>query len=46
LISYLDDFRGRLGGHAGDPLVKEFLDFASIHLPSENLPVSGRLIVA
>ncbi|MEV7092957.1 hypothetical protein AB0M80_08910 [Amycolatopsis sp. NPDC051045] len=46
VISYLDDFRGRLGGHAGDPLVKEFLDFANIHLPSENLPVSGRLVVA
>jgi len=46
VISYLDDFRLRLGAHADDPLVKEFLDFSQAHLPSENAPVSGRLVVA
>jgi tetratricopeptide (TPR) repeat protein len=46
VISYLDDFRSRLAMFSSAPLVREFLEFVQIHLPSEDAPVSGRLLVA
>ncbi|WP_245616877.1 hypothetical protein [Amycolatopsis taiwanensis] len=46
VISYLDDFRDRLSAHSEEPLVREFLDFARGVLPSEDSPVSRRLVVA
>ncbi|WP_414936505.1 hypothetical protein [Amycolatopsis sp. cmx-11-51] len=46
VISYLDDFQLRLGAHADDPLVREFLEFSSQHLPSESSPASRRLVIA
>lgn len=46
LVSYLAAFQARLYPFAGNPLVQEFLDFASQIIPSERAPLAKRLIVA
>jgi hypothetical protein len=46
VLSYLDNFGTRLSLHVRDPLVREFFDFARGLIPLENLPSSGKLIVA
>ncbi|HKS48770.1 MAG TPA: hypothetical protein VJT49_27410 [Amycolatopsis sp.] len=46
VVSYLDEFRSRLGAFSNDPLVRDFLDFATLHLPSKGAPVSRTLLVA
>ncbi|KAA9165033.1 hypothetical protein FPZ12_006905 [Amycolatopsis acidicola] len=46
VVAYVDDFKSRLGAFAGDPLVREFLEFFRTHLPSEDAPVSRSLLIA
>ncbi|TVT48874.1 hypothetical protein FNH05_17375 [Amycolatopsis rhizosphaerae] len=46
VVSYLDDFRARIAGFSKDPLVKEFLEFVDLNLPSKSAPVSRSLLVA
>lgn len=45
--AYLDDFRQRLiSMHPNDATARDFLEFAEEALPSENTPMTNRLIVA
>lgn len=46
VVSYLNDFRDRLGSHTGERAVQEFADYAEQKLPSKNAPETRKLIVA
>ncbi len=45
VVSYLNDFRDRLGSHADERAVQEFVDYAEQKLPSKNTPGTRKLIV-
>ncbi|MEU9686168.1 hypothetical protein [Amycolatopsis japonica] len=46
VISYLDDFRGRLQLHGNESVVRSFTEYSETKIPSKNAPAAGKLIVA